>query len=166
MIRVVHRVRRLIKQKKGRIVNVTSAFGRCPTPCIGPYLVSKYAATAYTDAIRKELSPWGIELWDRASDELKADYGLEFFNKTCDNQAMMMNGFGSNTTEKVTDAYVKAVTSLYTRRRYKVGWDTAFVWHPLSMMPTNLQDWAFYVMDLISRGPLPARVIAERQGKC
>ncbi|CAJ0951066.1 unnamed protein product, partial [Mesorhabditis belari] len=187
MIRVVHRLRRLVKQKKGRIVNVTSILGRCPVTCIGPYIISKHAANAYTEVIRKELSIFGVDvvniepgfvkttltnvdrikkgnehLWNRACTELKDEYGYEFFQKACENQAMMINSLGAEKTDNVMDAYTKAVTSAYPRRRYKVGWDTLFLWHPLTFLPTNVQDAIFCLLDRAAGAPTPARIQMEK----
>ncbi|KAK5985880.1 Serpentine receptor class gamma, partial [Trichostrongylus colubriformis] len=52
VIRVTHTFKRYIKRSEGRIVTVTSVNGRLSTACGGPYVVSKYGAEAYMDAIR------------------------------------------------------------------------------------------------------------------
>ena len=74
--------------------------------CYGSYAVSKYGVEAFSDALRREMHPWGIKVsmlepgsfstnicapdmfekqlregWDRLSDELKAEYGQEYLNK-------------------------------------------------------------------------------------
>jgi nucleoside-diphosphate-sugar epimerase len=46
----------------GRIVNVSSTNGFLVTPFMGAYSASKYALEALSDALRLELSPFGIEV--------------------------------------------------------------------------------------------------------
>jgi NAD(P)-dependent dehydrogenase (short-subunit alcohol dehydrogenase family) len=52
----------LLRQARGRIVNMSSIAGRAAFPFIGPYSASKYALEAITDALRVELLPWGISV--------------------------------------------------------------------------------------------------------
>ncbi len=49
-----------IRKGKGRIVNMSSVSGRIALPLIGAYAASKFAMEALTDALRRELKPWGI----------------------------------------------------------------------------------------------------------
>lgn len=48
------------KQKCGRIVNVSSVYGRVTAPMVGAYCASKYAMEALSDAMRIELRDLGI----------------------------------------------------------------------------------------------------------
>ena len=50
----------LIRRARGRIVNVSSVNGFLSMPFVGAYCASKFALEAATDALRMELSPWGI----------------------------------------------------------------------------------------------------------
>ena len=50
------------KQKEGVIINVTSIAGRLTFPYFGIYCASKHAVEAYSQALRYELAPWGIEV--------------------------------------------------------------------------------------------------------
>ncbi len=52
----------LLRKSKGRIVNTGSVGGFITTPTIGPYCMSKYAMEAFSDALRMELKPQGIEV--------------------------------------------------------------------------------------------------------
>ena len=79
------------------------ATGRLAIPFESAYCVSKYAVEALSDAIRRELSPWGVQvsmvepgghktgifkegifkrtmhdLWNNLSPELKNDYGEQY----------------------------------------------------------------------------------------
>lgn len=50
----------LLRQARGRIVNVSSVSGRVAMPFFGAYSASKFALEAISDALRVELRPWGV----------------------------------------------------------------------------------------------------------
>jgi NAD(P)-dependent dehydrogenase (short-subunit alcohol dehydrogenase family) len=49
-----------LRKAKGRIVFMGSIAGKSALPFLGPYSASKHALEAIADALRLELSPWGI----------------------------------------------------------------------------------------------------------
>lgn len=68
----------------GRIVNITSVGGRIAAPFLGAYAATKHAVEALTDALRRELSIYGIDaiavgpgsvrtpIWDKAEKDNEA----------------------------------------------------------------------------------------------
>ena len=52
----------LLRQGKGRIVNMSSVSGRVAYPFLGPYAASKHALEALSDSMRVELLPWGLHV--------------------------------------------------------------------------------------------------------
>jgi NAD(P)-dependent dehydrogenase (short-subunit alcohol dehydrogenase family) len=52
----------LIRQARGRIVNMGSIAGRSTIPLMGAYSASKFALEAITDALRLEVQQWGIHV--------------------------------------------------------------------------------------------------------
>ncbi len=52
VIRMTHAFKFLVKKAKGRIITVTSIYGRISGGGIGPYTVSKFATEAYCDTLR------------------------------------------------------------------------------------------------------------------
>jgi NAD(P)-dependent dehydrogenase (short-subunit alcohol dehydrogenase family) len=48
------------ERRQGRIVNMSSIAGKIATPIMGPYSSSKHALEAISDALRFELSPFGV----------------------------------------------------------------------------------------------------------
>ncbi|MCA9523707.1 MAG: SDR family oxidoreductase [Myxococcales bacterium] len=69
----------LLRQSKGRVVNISSNSGVIATPFLAPYCASKFAVEAYTAALRQELRPHGVfactiepgaiqsEIWDKGA---------------------------------------------------------------------------------------------------
>ena len=78
--------------------------GRISPPLMSAYCISKYGVEAFSDALRREMSPWGVlvsmiepgrfktsisnliidsvkQLWEDLSPELKKDYGDKYFRK-------------------------------------------------------------------------------------
>ena len=80
--------------------------GRLSSSFLAAYSVSKYGVQAFSDALRREMHPWGIKVsimepggfrtgmteprarekqirqgWDDLSDELKQEYGKEYLEK-------------------------------------------------------------------------------------
>ena len=63
IIRMVERVAPVMRaQGSGRIVNVGSLAGKFPGPANGAYAGTKHAVEALSDAMRWELSPFGIDV--------------------------------------------------------------------------------------------------------
>src|SRR5207237_6365560 len=50
----------MMARGEGRIINVSSVSGRIPAPVLGAYHASKYALEALSDALRMELSAFGV----------------------------------------------------------------------------------------------------------
>jgi NAD(P)-dependent dehydrogenase (short-subunit alcohol dehydrogenase family) len=68
----------LRRARGGRIVNMSSISGKITAPLLGPYSMSKFALEAFSDALRRELEPFGLwsrgrarghqtPIWDKAS---------------------------------------------------------------------------------------------------
>jgi NAD(P)-dependent dehydrogenase (short-subunit alcohol dehydrogenase family) len=52
----------LLRAARGRIVNMSSVAGRAVLPFLGPYAASKFALEAFSDALRRELAPFGVRV--------------------------------------------------------------------------------------------------------
>lgn len=61
-VAVAQRALKLLKQSRGRLINVSSISGRIATPLLGAYCASKYALEALSDALRLELAPLGVRV--------------------------------------------------------------------------------------------------------
>lgn len=78
----------MIERRSGKIVNISSVSGVLPTPFAGAYCSTKAAVTAYSDSLRMELKPFGIEVITvqpggiKSNLSVNADKELERFRKT------------------------------------------------------------------------------------
>ena len=52
----------LLREKKGRIINLSSEVGRIAFPFNGPYSMTKYAIEAFSDSLRREMQLFGIKV--------------------------------------------------------------------------------------------------------
>ncbi|AWP13084.1 putative dehydrogenase/reductase SDR family member 9 isoform 2 [Scophthalmus maximus] len=154
----------LIKKTKGRVVNVSSVFGRITT-IGGPYCVSKYGVESFNDSLRLNMAPFGVKvaciepgifktnmtdsvmlkkyvnkLWDRLPQDLKDDYGYMFVEQTFANMDVMSKHILDGDLMKVVGSMEHAISAVHPRTRYSPGWDTKFLWLPLSYMPTFISD--------------------------
>ncbi|KAL9985510.1 hypothetical protein ACROYT_G007925 [Oculina patagonica] len=165
----------LVKKARGRVVNFSSVAGRLSSNFFGPYAVSKYGVEAFSDALRREMHPWGIEVsimepggfqtnmnepgarerelkqgWENLSEELKKEYGEQYLEKGIS----FFNGFTSSPhTYQVVDAVVDALTSHSPRDRYLVGLDARFFFAWLARLPTVVSD--FIVTRMLFRKLVP-----------
>jgi NAD(P)-dependent dehydrogenase (short-subunit alcohol dehydrogenase family) len=50
------------KQHKGRIINISSISGRIGFPGLSPYITSKHALEGFSESLRLEMKPYGIDV--------------------------------------------------------------------------------------------------------
>jgi len=62
MVRVTRAFLPLIRQTKGRVVNVASLAGRLAPPGMAAYSMSKHGVVAFSDALRREMSGWEVKV--------------------------------------------------------------------------------------------------------
>jgi NAD(P)-dependent dehydrogenase (short-subunit alcohol dehydrogenase family) len=150
----------LIRRATGRIVNISSVGGRVVNGFLGPYQASKFAIEAVTDALRKELRPWGIqvvaiepgsidtEMWRKGTEqgqemidglppEARALYGeqipkvMEFALKIAERAV---------SPERVAAAIERALTASRPRTRYLVGIDAHAQVALSGLLPARAMD--------------------------
>jgi NAD(P)-dependent dehydrogenase (short-subunit alcohol dehydrogenase family) len=150
----------LLREGRGRIVNIGSVAGRGALPGTGAYDASKSAVAAVTDALRMELAPWRISvslieagnvatpIWEkslreaeevalRAGPERAAAYvGLMKALREESSQAARK----ASPVAEIVRAVEHAMTAWRPRTRYLVGKD-AWLWAFLAWLPDRWRDW-------------------------
>jgi len=133
----------LLRQSRGRIVNMGSISGRVPSPFVGAYNASKSALVALTDVLRMELRPWGISvsiiepgaiatpIWEKSLSQ--SEIAQQNLPESAQNlygqsmnivrQKMQILAAGGISADIVAQAVVHALTAKHPRTRYLVGQD-------------------------------------------
>ena len=151
----------LLRQRQGRIVNMSSVSGRLAAPFIGPYSASKFALEALTDALRGELHPWGIRvvsvepgsiatpIWNKAlslGSEIAAelpDQAHSLYDQVLEELMRTVEASGRRgiSTEVVARVVERALTSRRPKTRYLVGVDAHVGALMSRLLPDRLRDW-------------------------
>ncbi|MFN6541326.1 MAG: SDR family oxidoreductase [Nostoc sp. EkiNYC01] len=150
----------LLRQGRGRIVNMGSISGRSPTPFLGAYNASKFALEALTDVMRMELRPWGISvsiiepgsvatpIWDKSLTQ--AEIGQESLLQPALNlygqamsivrQKMQIIASRGISADIVAQTVVHALTAKQPKTRYLVGQDAKIQAVLKHILPDRLHD--------------------------
>lgn len=65
----------MLKRREGHIINMVSVGGLIAAPTIASYSASKYGLRAFTDALRREVSPFGIHVSGIYPGPAKTEFG-------------------------------------------------------------------------------------------
>lgn len=150
----------LIRQARGRIVNMGSIAGRGAMPLMGPYAASKFALEAMTDALRLELQQWGIgvsivepgaiatPIWEKSGKDaagLEATMPRELLSMYAMLVAAVRKVVGEASAraiaaETVAQAVEHALTAPRPKTRYLVGTDAKLRALMIKLLPDRLSD--------------------------
>ena len=148
-IRVTQAFLPLIRHAQGRVVTVGSFLGFSSAWGLSAYAATKHALEAWHDAVRGELSPFGVQcslvqpgamrtallqsvvssylqLWDAGDEEVKAAYGEETLQVLPRVQLIMQQL--SADTAGVVRVIANSLRSEHSSSRYRVGWDCWLQW--------------------------------------
>ena len=150
----------LIRQARGRIVNMGSIAGRSTIPMMGAYSASKFALEAMTDALRLEVQQWGIHvsiiepgaittpIWTKSADDAagrEAVMGMELrrlyeptvaaVRKVVDEAAT--RAIPADVVAKVVE---EALTAPVPKTRYLVGTDAKIRAFLGQILPDRIMD--------------------------
>jgi short-subunit dehydrogenase len=67
----------MLKRRAGHIINMSSVAGLIAAPLITTYGASKYGVRAFTDALRREVSPFGIKVSGIYPGPAKTEFGKQ-----------------------------------------------------------------------------------------
>lgn len=127
-------VRKMIENKKGRVVIIGSMYGLVPTPFLAPYGMSKFALENVAYSLRGELKPFKIPVVMVNPGAYDTGFNLKNVNKKYEWQDK--NGLYKNnmelikksedqifrlevkSTNGISDKVVKAVTAKNPKKRY------------------------------------------------
>ena len=156
---------------RGRIVNVSSVGGQVTFPFGGAYHATKYAVEALSDALRKELRIFGIDVVLIEPGPIRSEFS-ERAMSTLVRQVEIDSPYApmlaraddiraqtdkmSAGPEVVSRAIERAVTSRRPGTRYMVPFSSRFITGFLRLLPTRVADWLMLRAMGVRRGSLPA----------
>lgn len=131
----------LLRESRGRVVNMSSISGRIASPFMGPYAASKFALEALSDSLRREMLPLGVSvsivepgaiatpIWEKARTEglgKSAKYPAalnEVYGRRLDKFSQRVEQIARDAApvSVVTKAVEHALTARTPRTRYPVG---------------------------------------------
>ena len=170
-----------IRRRHGRVVNVASMFGRASLQSVSGYCASKYAVEAFSDALRREVWPFGVDVvliepgfaktpindiahtalrkgYDQLPVDEQAVYGEEFVRNSVSAFDEVMQR--AQEPQKVVDCMIHAVDAISPRTRYVVGPDARALCF-LNLLPTWVGDWFSHLSPIWN--VLPAQAIYRRR---
>jgi NAD(P)-dependent dehydrogenase (short-subunit alcohol dehydrogenase family) len=161
LLAVTQAVLPLLRQARGRIVNVSSVSGLVAGPYFGPYAASKFAVEALSDSLRLELRRFGVRvalvepgpvrtpIWEKAKadslrihermpPEAEALYGddLAAFQKAVERAAA-----SGAPVERVVRCVVHALSARRPKTRYLLDWPTRAMMAAVRILPDAWRDW-------------------------
>lgn len=137
----------------GRVVNMSSVFGRTTAPLVGWYSAAKHALEALSDSMRAEVASAGVKviliepggfrtgIWEEVNDQIerRADSSyLDSYRRSAAGLRLMQPLMGN--PAMVARVVGHALTSRFPQERYLVGVDAAFLTLVQRLSPTGLKD--------------------------
>ena len=130
-----------VRATRGRVVNISSVSGLATSPYLGPYSASKFAVESISDALRREMRQFGVEvivvepgpvatpIWEKSlgrkeevlgliNEEMRKLYGreMEVFFREVDKA-----GKSGIPVRMVSSTVEKALSAKKPRTRYMLG---------------------------------------------
>ncbi len=161
VVRMTRALLPLLRQGRGRIVNVSSASALVPIPFLGPYVTSKTALDRLSEILRLELRPWGIavvsvqpglvdtgvagrslevsqELLAEANTDVRVLYEPIIVRMRRVGEERVSGG---TSPERVATVILRALTARRPRRTYRVGCEPKLLAVLDRWLPDGLREW-------------------------
>jgi NAD(P)-dependent dehydrogenase (short-subunit alcohol dehydrogenase family) len=181
----------LITKRDSRVVNLCSVAGFLAAPSMSSYCASKYALESFSDCLRREMTPWGLNVsiiepgymrtpiieghvqvmqqtWKDLSADVKHRWGEVYFKKLMNQRSNNMFIHFAENPNKVVHAMKHAVTSTAPHIRYRPGWQSSLLFFPLSMGPAWFTDLLMKIVRGIHVYPVgvSAQIEEETRTEC
>jgi len=141
----------MLRERNGRVVNITSVAGRVSIPFFGAYCGSKHAMESISDSLRREqnevevavVEPGVVETGfnERARKALEKYIPDSFYSARYE-KILEEGGMNGISAEKAADKVCEAVTDDSAKRRYQVPTRAKLI-TVVSLLPHFLKDRVF-----------------------
>lgn len=141
----------MLRERNGRIVNISSLAGKVSAPFWGAYSASKHAVEGVSDALRMELASYDVDVVvvepgpvdtgfnDRGREHLETFLpGSPYADRYRD--VLDQDWFSGVSPEKAARTVVRAVETDRPRARYTVTWQAWLGPKLKTLLPTRLFD--------------------------
>lgn len=144
------------KNKTGKIINISSMAGRVTTYMGAWYHATKYALEAFSDALRMETKPFGIDVVIVEPGGIKTNWGIiaaqhlkesskgtdyeEEANRAAERMHKSYTSDRLSNPKLIAETIVKAVNSKQPKTRYLVGYGAKASVFFHMVLPTRLFD--------------------------
>ena len=150
-VRIIKAALPQIKEKQGRIINVSSIAGKSTMPFLGAYSASKYAVEGFSDALRMEMRDFHVDVvliepgpietgFNRRAIEALEKYLPDSEYSGLYRKRMETDGFKGAKAEKAADRIVEAVEAKKPKARYTITWQAFFLRWFKYFIPTRVYD--------------------------
>jgi short-subunit dehydrogenase len=139
-----------LKEKNGRIINISSVAGISTIPFLGAYSASKYALEGFSDALRMEMHGEDVEVVIVEPGPVKTGFNQRGANAlekympessyTEHYRKRIENTGDGVTPEKAAEKIIRAVESDSPNARYTVTWQAYIISKIKPFTPTRLYD--------------------------
>ncbi|MHA3065184.1 SDR family oxidoreductase [Lacticaseibacillus saniviri] len=152
----------LLRESRGRIINITSVGGKVALPNYAAYAASKFAFEAASDALRREVARQGIDVVvvepggvqtemaaysgdlslafaEQMSSDQKALYGAMISKAVCSQTAFLKHALSAS---KAGATIAKIATKARVKARYSLGMDAKMTLPMAHLLPTRMMDLA------------------------
>ena len=153
----------LLRQARGRIVNISSVSGLIAAPFFGPYAASKFALEALSDSLRLEVAPQGIRviliepgavatpIWEKGRQEAQTlrehlpPEGMQWYGRLVARMERWIAASERNAmpVEHVVRVIEEAVAAPRPKSRYVVARGASRFAPLMRCLPTTLRDRLF-----------------------
>jgi 11-cis-retinol dehydrogenase len=155
----------LITKRDSRVVNMCSTTGFLAFPNTSAYSASKFALESFSDCLRREMAPWGLQisiiepgtlrtsmsegieenlrkLWDELSSDVQERWGVEFLDYQITQIHNNLFTTYADDPYKAVGAIQHAVMNTNPHIRYHPGWQAklffTLYWFPVCWIDTLL----------------------------
>ncbi|KFM78604.1 Estradiol 17-beta-dehydrogenase 2, partial [Stegodyphus mimosarum] len=178
-VRVTKAFLPLLRQAKGRVINLTSLAGRVTMPHFSPYTTSKFAAVAFTECLKQEMDVWGVKVisvepemfmtpiihatiknidhtFDSLEKGIRADYGEKFL-KGFKVFLECLTSMASTKINIVIDDLESAIALEYPNAIYKPRRNFAarIACYIFERFPRSVTDWLIRIIFALMGLPIP-----------
>ena len=143
-----------VKGPRGRIVNMSSVAGKNAAPFMGPYAMSKHALEAFSESLRRELLPHGVDvaiigpgavktpIWAKADDINAEQYqGTEYYDLLVGMRAAMKEyGDSGLPPETIGTLAANILEGRAKNTRYAILRNKFMMWTLPRLLPKRMVD--------------------------